>query len=214
VTRTDVSPITRKPTTFVGEAAFMKPNMARIDLTHQDEVGKKDSEKTNFERLICNGQNIFEYVPKDKLIVVHDMPNNNAVDDNLILSFMKGMKVAAAKQRFTFVLTKETEWYSYVTIAPKTEADRQEFAMAQLTIWAKSPYPQGPDVSMLPVRVWYKQPNGKEVTYTFDNMRPNANLNRSSFAPMGIEGYTVKKAAAPAVANNPKPPTIRNQQMP
>ena len=145
VTRTEVSPLTRKPTTYVGEASFMKPNMARIDLTHQDEVGKKDAEKTNFERLICNGQNIFEYSPKDKAIVIHEMPKgNNPADDNLILSFLKGMKVAAAKQRFSFTLTKESEWYSYVMITPRSDADRQEFTVAQADHLVEEPEPARP----------------------------------------------------------------------
>jgi TIGR03009 family protein len=215
VTRTETHPLTKKATTYIGEAAFMKPNLARIDLTHQDEVGKNDAEKTNFERLICNGQNIYEFVPKDKLIVIHEMPKgDNPAEDNMILSFLKGMKAVTAKQRFGFVLQKETEWYSYVMIMPKTDADRQEFTAAQLTIWAKNPNPRGqPDLALLPCRVWYKAPNGKEVTYLFDNMQPNANLARADFAPKQIQGYQVKMASTGPTAPPPSPkPTVREQK--
>jgi len=213
VTRTETHPLTKNQTTYVGEAAFLKPNMARIDLTHEDEVKKKDAQKTNFERLICDGQKIYEYAPKDKLIIIHDLPKGgNLGDDNLILGLLRGAKAAAAKQRFGFVLQKEDEWYSYVMIVPKTDADRQDFTAAQLTIRAKNPNPRGePDLALLPCRVWYKAPNGKEVTYLFEKMQPNAKLTKESFTPTEIEGYKRKMASnGPAAPPLPAPkPTGR-----
>jgi len=214
--RTETHPLTKKATTFVGEAAFQKPNMARIDLTHQDEVGKRDEEKTNFERLFCTGQFIYEYSPKDKLIIIHDMPKNNPAEDNMIMSFLKGMKAANAKERFDMTLSKEDQWYAYLLISPKTAADKQEFTAAQLTIWMKNPNPQGqPNLSMMPVRLWYRQPNGKEVTYTFGDMQPNVPLAKDSFVPRQIPGYKVEKAttAAPAAPLTPPKgaPTVRQQ---
>lgn len=205
--RTDVHPLTKKSTKFVGEAAFMKPNLARIDLTHQDEVGKPDPQKTNFERYFCDGNYIYEYLSKEKLIVIHDLPKNNAAEDNMILSFLRGMKAAAAKQRFDISVSKESEWYAYLLISPKTTADKQEFSVAQLTIWLKNPNPQGqPNLMMMPCRLWYKQPNGKEVTYMFSDTQPNGAVGKDTFVPRQIEGYKTEKAAAPA----PKPgPTVR-----
>ncbi len=213
-TRNDTHPLTKKVTTFVGEAAFLKPDMARIDLTHQDDVGKKDAEKTNFERIYCNGQHIYEYSPREKLIIIHDMPKNNPATDNMILSFLKGMKAANAKQRFGIVLTKETEWYAYLMITPQNAADKQEFSSAQLTIWVKNPNPQGkPNLAMMPARLWYRQPTGKEVTYMFEDMQPNAALNKASFVPTRIPGYEVKTAQAlePAPVPTPKA-TVREQK--
>jgi TIGR03009 family protein len=220
VTRTETHPLTKRATTYVGEAAFMKPNMARIDLTPQDELGKKDSDKTNFERLICNGKNLFEYVPKEKAIFMHELPKGDkSVDENVILSFLKGMTAVAAKQRFSVILQKETEWYSYLMILPKTDADRQEFKAAQLTIWAKNPNRQGqPDISLLPCRFWYKAPNDKEMTYLFEDMRPNVNLARDIFAPTRIQGWPedqLKLAAKPSGAPpTPTPKPIVREQTP
>ena len=214
-TCTEVHQLTKKTITLVGEAAFMKPSMARIDLTDQDEVGKKDTEKTNFQRLFCNGQYIYEYSPRDKLIVIHDIPKNNPAEDNMILSFLRGMKAAAAKQRFDMTLTKETEWYAYLLISPKSPSDKQEFTAAQLTIWLKNPNPQGqPNLTMMPCRLWYRQPNGKEVTYMFSDMQPNARLDKESFVPRQIPGYRVEKAtmSAPIAATPPKDRTVRPQQ--
>ncbi len=210
--RTDVHPLTKKPTTFVGDAAFMKPNMARIDLTHQDEVGKKDEEKTNFERMFCNGQYIYEYSPRDKLIIIHDIPKSDPTADNMILAFLRGMKSDDAKKRFGMTMTKETEWYAYLYILPKSPADKQEFSAAQLTIWVKNPNQKGqPDLTMMPARLWYRQPNGKEVTYLFSDMQPNGNLDKDSFVPRQIKGYTVKRAADAAPPPMEPKKTVRPQ---
>jgi len=204
--RTETHPLTKKQTTFVGEAAFQKPSMARIDLTHQDEVGKPDAEKTNFERLFCTGQYIYEYSPADKKIIIHEMPKNNPADDNMIMSFLKGMKAANAKARFDMTLSKEDEWYGYLLISPKNAADKAEFTAAQLTIWMKNPNPANkPDLAMMPVRLWYRQPNGKEVTYTFGDMQPNVNLPKDAFVPRQIAGYKVENAQ-PAVPMSPLVP--------
>ena len=194
--RTDVHPLTKKQTTFVGDAALMKPNMAKIDLTHQDEVGKQDVEKVNFERMFCNGQYIYEYSPKDKLIIIHDIPKNDPTSDNMILAFLRGMKADDAKKRFNMSVSKETEWYAYLLIQPKSEFDKQEFSAAQLTIWLKNPNPQGqPNLMMMPARLWYRQPNGKEVTYLFSELQPNGKLDKTAFVPRQIQGYTVKRAS-------------------
>jgi TIGR03009 family protein len=215
--RTETHPLTKKTTTFVGEAAFQKPNMARIDLTHQDEVGKKDEEKTRMERIFCNGQYIYEYAPSEKKIIIHDMPKNNPTDDNMILSFLRGMKAEVAKSRFDISLAKEDQWYAYLMIMPKTDSDKAEFSAAQLTIWMKNPNPQGKaNLVMMPVRLWYRQPNGKEVTYTFGDMEPNARLDKETFVPWQIPGYKVERAAAPAPSVpmspiTPKGSTVRNQ---
>jgi len=214
-TRTDTHPLTKKTTTFVGEAAFMKPNFARIDLTHEDEVKKPDAEKTNFERMFCNGQYIYEYSPKDKLIVIHDIPKNDPTADNMILAFLKGMPAKTAQERFGMALTKETEWYAYLMITPKTDSDKQEFSAAQLTIWVKNPNPQGqPNLTLMPARLWYRQPNGKEVTFLFTDTQPNGKVDKESFVPRQIPGYKVEKASALATPMPPAKdpaPTIRPQ---
>lgn len=216
-TRTDVHPLTKKQTTFIGDAAYMKPNLAKIDLTHQDEVGKKDTEKTNFERMYCNDRYIAEYSPRDKKIIVHPAPKADAVSDNMILSFLRGMKAEDAKKRFQMTLSKETEWYAYLYIQPKNEADKQEFAAAQLTIWLKNPNPQGqPNLQMMPARLWYRQPNGKEVTFLFSELQPNVKFEKDAFEARMIPGYTQERANAPAPMpmgpmNPMGPKTVRPQ---
>jgi TIGR03009 family protein len=207
VTLNELHALTRKSSTFIGEAAFMRPSLARIDLTHQDEIGKKDTEKTKFRRMFCNEQYLYEYSPTEKKIIVHDIPKNDAaIADNLILSFLRGMKAEDAKKRFSLTLTKETEWYAYLYILPKSAADKQEFTAAQLTIFVKNPNPaSSPNLTMMPCRLWYRQPNGAETTYLFSDMQPNGKVDKESFVPRQITGYTVERAGA-ALPMNPKQP--------
>jgi TIGR03009 family protein len=205
--RTDVHPLTKKQAIFMGDAAFQKPGMAKIDLTHQDEIGKKDTEKTNFERMYCNDKYIAEYSPRDKLIILHDVPKNDPTADNMILAFLRGMKAEDAKKRFAITLSKETEWYAYLYIQPKSDSDKAEFAAAQLTIWLKNPNQQGqPNLQMMPARLWYRQPNGKEVIYEFTDLQPNVRFEKDAFEARQIPGYTVKRAADAAPAPKPMTP--------
>ena len=199
--RTTVYDLTKKSTTFVGEAAFMKPNVARIDLTVQEEADKKDADKTNFDRMYCTGQYIFEYSPRYKKIIRHEIPKNDPTADNLILAFMRGMKAADAKKRFNMTLTKETEWYAYVYITPKSEADKQAFTAAQLTIFIKNSIPENePNLNSIPCRLWYKMPNRNEVTYMFSDMVPNGKLDKDAFVPRFITGYSWEKANGDPIA--------------
>ena len=200
-TRTTVNDLTKKSTTFVGEAAYIKPSLARIDLTVQEEAGKKDVDKVNFERMFCTGQYIYEYSPRDKKIIIHEIPKNDPSADNMILAFLRGMKAADAKKRFNMTLTKETEWYAYVYITPKSEADKQEFTAAQLTIFIKNPNPEnGANLNMIPCRLWYKMPNRNEVTYMFSDMVPNGKLDKDAFVPRFITGYSWEKANGDPIA--------------
>ncbi len=229
-TCTIVHPLTKQATALVGEAAFLKPNLTRIDLAQQDEVGKQDADELDLVRLYCDGTSIYEFLPKDKLILVHELPKKSLTNCPALwerltnclhgmisdrfslwrgpLSCFRGTTETDLKDRFDITLAKESDWYAYLMITPKTSADKQEFAVAQLTIWLKNPNPQGQkaDLTMLPCRLWYKQPNGREVTHTFRDTQPNAVLDKKSFLPPQIEGYKLEKVAPPVA----KPePTVR-----
>jgi TIGR03009 family protein len=208
ITRTNVHALTKKSSIYMGEAAFMKPDMARIDMTPQDEVGKKDNEKTNFERMLFNGKYLYEYSAQDKKIIIHDVPKVDPANENVLLAFLRGMKADDAKRRFNITLTKESEWYAYIYITPKNKADQQEFVAAQLTIFVKNPNPgNAPNLVMMPCRLWYRLANGNEITYMFSDMQPNGNVRKESFVPTQVPGFTVERAQQPAV-----PPPATPQQ--
>jgi len=216
VTRTDIDPLTKKETIYVGQIAIMKPNLLRFDLTHEDEVGKKDSEKTRLERLYFDSKHIYEFVSNEKLILVHERISKEKAAtldkfirdlrfafENISVNFpvfavLRGMKADDVKKRFNLVLQEpkdsNAKWYAYLMIVPKTEDDKQKFVAAQLTLWLKNPNAQGePDLTMTPARFWYRKVNGAEVTYLFKNMQPNAKLKPADFTPGDVEGYQRKE---------------------
>jgi len=208
IARTSVHALTKKSSTYMGEAAFMKPDLARIDLSPQEEVGKKDNEKTNFERMIFNSKYLYEYSAQDKKIIIHEVPKVDPANENILLAFLRGMKADDAKRRFNITLTKESEWYAYIYISPKNKADQQEFTAAQLTIFVKNPNPaNAPNLVMMPCRLWYRLNNGNEITYMFSDMQPNGNLDKASFVPQRIPGFEVINANQPAAppAQPPRP---------
>jgi TIGR03009 family protein len=201
VTRTDVHPLTKKQSVMMGEAAFMKPDLARIDMTPQEDLGKKDEQKSYFERLIFDGRKLYEYRAREKKIVIHDIPKADPAGDNMIMAFLRGMKADDAKRRFNMTLTKESEWYAYVYITPKAKTDLAEFNAAQLTIFIKNPNPaNAPNLVMMPCRLWYRTPQGQEITYMFSDMQPNGNINKASFGPTRVPGFDAEYANAPASA--------------
>ncbi len=210
--RTDKDPVTKKETILEGEVMFMRPkkdgdgpNLAKYELVSKANPG-------DFEKYIFKEKHVFQYLPHEKLVMVHEMPQNNPANENYLISFLKGMKPSDAKKRYNIVLQKENEYYAYVLITPKYDADKQEFVQAQLAIWLKSPPNQTANVAMMPARFWYREPNKKEVTYLFSDMIPNAELDKSRFVPTKPQGWEVKYANASPPANPatpPPPPIVR-----
>src|SRR5438270_2890338 len=52
---------------FEGYAKYMKPNMAMLKMDKKGKAGV-------FEEYICNGQSLYEYVPSNKVIRIHELP--------------------------------------------------------------------------------------------------------------------------------------------
>src|SRR5437016_2784321 len=71
VTRKDIDKVTLTAKTFEGEAKFVKPDKASLWLRNADP--KKQLE---FERLICNGQTAYMWVPQLKEIQVYQLPKS------------------------------------------------------------------------------------------------------------------------------------------
>lgn len=196
--RTETHPLTKKVSTFVGEVAWQRPNRGKIDLAHPDDVGKRDRDKTRFERFIADGKKVYEYNPAGKLIVEHDQPADGAA--NPLFAFLKGMKADDLKKRFDVRLieadAKVKDWFVHVRLTPKDESDKREFQFADLTVWLKNPNKQGePDLTHTPCQVRYVQPNGGEVRYRFSGVGLNVRLDDAAFAPVRIDGYRFQRAS-------------------
>ncbi len=208
-TRTDKDPLTKKETVFQGEILFQRPNLVKIELVNK-------ANKEDFEKIFFKEKYLFNYVPKEKLVMVHELPPTNPIEENMILSILRGMKPEDAKKRFTMSLQKEkkeNEPYAYILISPKTAADQQDLVQAQLAIWIKKP-PDQPNIEFMPARFWYREPNKKEVTYLFTDIVPNAELAKAKFVPTKPQGWEVKYANAPQPKGPQPAPIIRNQIKP
>ena len=206
-TRTDKDALTKRETILEGEAMFMRPNLAKIELTNK-------ANKQDFERIFFKEKHIFNYLPREKVVMVHEIPPSKPNEENVILSFLRGMKPADAKKRFAMSLQKENEYYAYILISPKAAADQQDFVQAQLAVWIKNPPNQKPNIEFMPSRFWYREPNKKEVTYLFTDIVPNAELDKAKFSPTKPQDWEVKYANAPQPKGPQPAPIIRNQIKP
>jgi TIGR03009 family protein len=165
---------------FEGTAQYLKPNLASLYLI-------KKNKPDVFERYICTGTYLYEFVPQSKIVRVHELPppkNGQVADDNL-LSFLFGMKAEEAKRRYELSLAKEDQYWIYINVLPRFQPDQVDFNRAQLVLSA---------TTFMPRRLWFEQPNGNEVTWEIPQIQPNASVNRSDFtAPRLDPGWKLEQ---------------------
>ncbi len=185
-----------------GKARYMRPNLASLELVKRSNPGV-------FEKFICSGTFLYEFVPAEKVVRVHELPKGNGgqiADDNF-LSFLFGMKAEEAKRRYDLQLEKEDQHWVYIRIHPRFPADKADFQEAQLVLGAQM---------LLPRRLWFQQPNGNEVTWDIPVVDPNARINRAEFAlpalPRDWQLKKVPQANAMAQPFEPPPRVVRPQQ--
>jgi TIGR03009 family protein len=164
-----------------------------------------------FEKYICTGTFLYEYVPQNKVIRVHEMPPpkpGQVADDNF-LSFLFGMKADEARRRYDLRLVKEDQWYIYIEIFPRLQQDKADFQRARLVL---------NNQTFLPRELWFEQPNGNEVKWDIPKVEAGVALNRSDFTspsvPPGWNLVRMPKAneVAPRSNNVPPPRIIRPNQ--
>src|SRR5262249_37354822 len=120
---------------------------------------------------------------------------------NNFLSFLFGMNAADAKRRYDVSLSKENEYYIYIDVKPRFDADKREFSRAQMVLFTKS---------MLPARLWFELPNGDETTWIIADIAQTTKLKESHFSPPAApEGWT--KERVPLLQNNPPAPAPNSQ---
>lgn len=204
-TRTTIDKTFNNTDIYEGTAKFLKPNMAMLEL-------QKKGKAEVFEKYVATGTFLYEYVPANKIIRVHELPppKQGQVSDESFLSFLFGMKAEECKRRYELKLAKEDQWYVYLEITPRFAADKADFQRARLVL-TKANY--------LPRQLWFEQPNGNEVTWDIPKSVPGAQVNRLEFTapnvPQGWQMVRVPKAtdAPPAPGNqNPPPRVIRQNQ--
>jgi TIGR03009 family protein len=203
-TRTSLDKTFQMTEVFEGTARYMKPSLAMLEMQKR---GKADA----FEKYICTGTFLYEYVPQNKVIRVHELPPpkpGQVADDNF-LSFLFGMKAEEARRRYDLRLVKEDQWYVYIEILPRLPGDKADFQRARLVL---------NNQSFLPRELWFEQPNGNEVKWDIPKVESGVPLNRNDFTspnvPLGWNMVRVPRATdvPPSRTNNVPPRVIRPNQ--
>jgi TIGR03009 family protein len=157
------------------------------------------------EKYICTGVFIYEYVAAQKLIRVHKMPKDQqGGGQESFLSFLFGMGAKEAKDRYQMELIvpkAPDKFYHYLRVLPKLPQDKGDFTEARLSLLR---------ANNLPAQIWYHQPNGKEITWNFTELKVDLpNLPVTYFDPDNPNRWRTEWAQpkAPVAA---QPNVIRN----
>jgi TIGR03009 family protein len=181
---------------WIGEAKYSKPNLASLWLVRKDK-------REIFEKWICSGAAIYQYVPAEKKIVIHQMPakKDGAVSDENFLGFMFGMKADDAKKRYGLQISagKENDpYYVYMDIKPREDRDKADFEVARLVLHKDS---------YLPRQLWFRHPNGDETTWNIPQAKSGVAIERKEFmAPDPPKGWSMVQGLKPTdvKASDPK----------
>ena len=190
---------------WVGVAKYSKPNLATLTLVRKDK-------REVFEKWICSGAAIYQYVPAEKKIYIHQMParKSGAVSDENFLGFMFGMKAEDAKKRYSLRISagKENDpYYVYLEIKPLEDRDKADFEVARLCLHKDS---------YLPRQLWFRHPNGDETTWNILQAKSGVAIERKEFmAPDPPKGWSMVQGLKPGdvKARDPKaqPRIVRPQ---
>jgi len=203
LTRSTVDKVWGGNDVFVGKAKYVKPNFALL------EVQKKDAPAV-YEKFLCTGTFLYQYVPASKVINVFQLPQpqpGQPAVNNDFLSFFFGMKATEAKLRYDLKLVKEDQWYYYLEVQPKLATDKADFSRARLVLNV---------TTMLPREVWFEQPNGNEVKWDLPKVERDVKIDRAEFAPpvqlpAGWNLVRVPRAETSPPPSNLPPTRVRPQ---
>ncbi len=187
---------------FEGLAKYLRPNFALLDM-------KKQNKPDVYEKYICTGTFLYEFVPQSKTVRIHELPptKSGQVGDDNFLGFLFGMRAEEAKSRYELRLGKEDQHYIYIDILPRTPADKADFQRAQLVLFQNS---------YLPRRLWFEQPNGNEVTWDIPQTEANSRaVTRNDFVqPQFPPGWTTMRVPRPTAQPAPYGATRPNEVPP
>jgi TIGR03009 family protein len=172
-TRTEKNNTFQYQDVFVGSAKYMKPNLAILEM-------KKKDKPAVFEKFICTGTFLYQYAPLQKEIRAHELAKKEGqVGNDNFLSFLFGMKAEEAKRRYDLKWVKEDKYYVYVQVLPRAVTDKADFQEARLVLNKDN---------CMPRQLWFRQPNGNEMTWDIPKIQPNIKLERTEFTAPSVPG--------------------------
>jgi TIGR03009 family protein len=211
ILRIDQNPAWDELEYYEGRALFKSPNLAFIDFSKikQNEKKKpvKDPQKkdkwlsTPFERIVCTGQEVWQYKSDTQQIFIFPLGKNEkkkAIEEGP-LPFLFNMHASDARQRYEMRLISEDQKGYGVSIKPKLPEDKESFSIA---------FVQLDRDFLLPVRILMKSPDGKsQKDFSLGPMFPNKVVNDKNFVgkPLGPPWKIVRNPAAddrPRAGNN------------
>lgn len=176
--------------TYVGTAKYLRPNSGLLEMYQRDKP-------QNFEKIVVSGGILYQYVPQLKEIHAHHLPPprpGQVAEDNF-LGFLFGMKAEEAKRRYELTLQKEDQYYVYIGVTPRFDADKADFKAARLVLSRDT---------FMPRQLWFEQPNRDTVTWDFPKIEAGVRLNPAEFAkPPVPAGWKMVDA------QDQRPPVIR-----
>lgn len=194
--RTEKDPITKTEDEYRGQLKFMRPNRADLQM-------HKATNPQMYERFLCTGNFLYEFLPKQQLIRAHALPQRapgQPIVDNSFVGFLAGMSAVEARRRFDMALLKEDQWYAYIEVKPKLPADKAEFSVARLALLQST---------MMPAEMQFVPPNGAVIVWRIEKIDTNVQVAAADFAapqvnqlPKGWQMQQVPPPGAPA-ANIP-----------
>lgn len=203
--RVDVNRLFKTRTLFRGQAVLKSPNLACLHYLKFDPA-KKDPKNPRsgwsfFERVVCSGDEVYDYSADTKTVSVFPMPKDQrrrAIEEGP-LRFLFNMRVAEVKRRYVMDLTGKTETAYEIRVIPLLREDKQAFSQAYILLNKKT---------FLPDAMLLYSPEGKGNTqeYSFKTVLKNKKIDEKFFQYQAYPGY--KKIVNP-VNDEPTTPASR-----
>jgi TIGR03009 family protein len=190
--RTDVDKVFQETRAYEGTLEYIKPNLVML---HTQRNGKPEA----VEKLVFNGKSLYTFHPGEKEIRRWEWPGLLGQYSTLL---MLGVNAEEAKRRFDLKLVEEDQDHLKLEVRPRLPADRADFQVAWL--WLRKN-------DFLPGKLWFRQPNGNEMTWDYSEMKKDVPLVRSEFiSPTVPPGWRLRSVDLPGVgkkepAGPPKP---------
>jgi TIGR03009 family protein len=192
IKRTSADKVFRTNEVYEGTAKFVKGAAGQTPRASLDLQNK--NQPAVYEKLICTGTYVYEFAPREKVIRIHQLPPpkpGQIADDNF-LSFLFGMKAVDAKKRYKLTYVPplpNDKYYYYLKVESVALSDKREFSEARLTLWNNT---------FLPRQLWFRQPNGNEVTWDFPRVVNGADIRVTEFAQPALPAPDWRYVTVPA----------------
>lgn len=194
-TRTEIDAVYKTRNTYTGTIHFMKPAYFFWHMAAKDKP-------TEYERFICTGTYIYQYIPSQKMIKYYQAPKTTSAGklaDDSSLAFLFGMKAAEARSRYDLKLHNVDANYIYIDVTAKAAVDRADFQNARLVLNKET---------FLPRQLWFKAANNNEILWDLPTAESNAKINKNIFvAPVAPKDWQM----VPGQTQKPQPTVARPQ---